>query len=713
MELFNEAISISKIMDGIFIGDMRAGINLDLLMKFKISHIINATGMQLPYTFESLGVKYLNIEWSENPPEEDSSITDEVVSKITTFIDESLLNGEGLFGFSFNGKNRICVVVILYLMTKFLWPLKKCLEYVNKKKLDMDINTYYKNQLTEYEKKLFENNNNHIVETKLFWNREDRLKDNNELLMRNTYMNEVKNYNINYENKKDLEENKAKIIRHVEWGDNKKYARQMAHPGLIHYNIDKDLFLKKNIEDINDHIHKKPIRSCIKNTAINPNVTSTIRRKKKNTKIYVAADTNQRKDKNSNKDLEFKEEVMRKLNNNNNEEKLSKGDTKNIILNKNFEEEKDENKEVKDKHFFKNDENNENHLVNNLFITSSKLGENDSDDEIKLNNIINVGNKVKENHNFNKNNKLLIKKANNINLNIINDQNQKVTNNSIKPTINNLLKLDPKFQTLKNYLKENKKKSFISFSNTIPDFKINITNKNTNENINSINISNNSPTISANNNNNDINSKNINLIPIHLNNNSKNQNKETKNKNSEDKKKNGIYLLNFNLNIDNRTTFNIKNNFFNNGNNSNSTLNKKLNNFFTDSNGNTYFNSFNKFKNIRSNKSEKKDTINNKNFFSPNINYYLGNPKEFLLTDDIKKVNQVITNFSTNKNSYNINNQIKNNKKEKPKIFKRPTINIDKNNINNMINNNKNILINNISNPNAFNKRESKFNLII
>ena len=100
MELSTEAISISKILDGIFIGDMRAGINLDLLMQFKISHIINATGMKLPYTFESIGVKYLNVEWPDNPLEEETVITTEIVSKIISFIDESLMNGEGLFGFS-------------------------------------------------------------------------------------------------------------------------------------------------------------------------------------------------------------------------------------------------------------------------------------------------------------------------------------------------------------------------------------------------------------------------------------------------------------------------------------------------------------------------------------------------------------------------------------------------------------------------------------
>ena len=70
---------------------------------------------------------------------------------------------------------------------------------MKKKKSDMNINTYYKNQLTEYEKKLFSNSNNHIVQPKLFWNM-DELKDKNELLMRNTYMNEVQMSKIDINN---------------------------------------------------------------------------------------------------------------------------------------------------------------------------------------------------------------------------------------------------------------------------------------------------------------------------------------------------------------------------------------------------------------------------------------------------------------------------------------------------------------------------------
>ena len=722
MEISTEVISISKIRDGIFIGDMRAGINLDLLMQFKISHIINATGMKLPYTFESLGVKYLTIEWSENPKEDITLINNEIVSKIISFIDDSLENGEGLLGFSFNGKNRICVVIILYIMTKFMWPLKKCFEYIKKKKTDVNINTYYKNQLTEYEKKLFENNNNHIVQPKLFWNIDD-LKNKDELLMRNTYMNEVIIY------KKDIEnnnlENKIKSIRHVEWGDNKKYARQMAQPGLIHYNIDKDLFLKKNVEDITDHIYNKPTRSCMKTTTnsnVNTNTNSSLRRKKKKTKIYLAADVNPTNNSNKNvknininnsdRDEHLEDILTYRSNNNNgvnkNNEKNEKDKDK--IIKEIVEDEKIVKNKTVEKYLSGRDTNSENHIVNNLFITSAKIGENDSDDEIKLNNIINLDNNKKENKNNNENEESNINKVNkndNLVLNMKNIKTQKITNNDIKPILNNLLKIDPNLQTLKKYLKANKKKKFTNFSNTFPNVKINITNSNTNtnENLNSIN-ENTSPTNNTINNNN---SNNINLIPVHLNNNSINQNKTIKFKNKEEKKNNGIYLLNLNLNIDNRTTFNIKNNFINNGNNSNIGFNKKLNNFFMDSNGNTFFNSFNKFKNRRSNTSEKKNNSNNHKFLSKNVNYYLGKPSQNVKNEDEKIENSFIPNIILNKNSYSINNPRNINQNDKGKVFMRPAINIDKNNINKIINSNKNNLINNINNLNGFNRKESKF----
>ena len=264
MDPITEAIIISKIRDGIFIGDFKAGSNQDLLEQFKVSHLINVSGKLLPYNVNELGIKYLSLNWPENPNSSDKKnniILDSQISEIISFIDDSYINGEGLFGFSLNGKNRICVVVILYMMNKFKWPLKKCYDYVSTKKKDIDINNYYKEQLKKIEIKIC-GEDNIIDDEKLFWIGEE-LTDENELIMKNTYMNEVQDYELRKNNFFE-EKSRYRIIRHVEWGDNKKFAKQMVQPGLIHYNIDKDLFLKQGIEDINIHMKNKPSRSYLK-----------------------------------------------------------------------------------------------------------------------------------------------------------------------------------------------------------------------------------------------------------------------------------------------------------------------------------------------------------------------------------------------------------------------------------------------------------------
>jgi len=49
MDPVTEAIIISKIRDGIFVGDFKAGSNQDLLNQFKISHLLNVSGKPIPY----------------------------------------------------------------------------------------------------------------------------------------------------------------------------------------------------------------------------------------------------------------------------------------------------------------------------------------------------------------------------------------------------------------------------------------------------------------------------------------------------------------------------------------------------------------------------------------------------------------------------------------------------------------------------------------
>jgi len=91
--------------------------------------------------------------------------------------------------------------------------LKKSLEFVKLKKNDININNYYMNQLELYEKKLFSNNN--VFKSPSNW-KDNKIENKEELLMRNTYMNEIKKDNNKNEDKKDdknnINENKNKNI---------------------------------------------------------------------------------------------------------------------------------------------------------------------------------------------------------------------------------------------------------------------------------------------------------------------------------------------------------------------------------------------------------------------------------------------------------------------------------------------------------------------
>ena len=61
-----EVVNISKIRDGLFLGDGTSSTNLEVILTYKISHIINSSPSQVMNAFESIGTKYLSINWSEN-----------------------------------------------------------------------------------------------------------------------------------------------------------------------------------------------------------------------------------------------------------------------------------------------------------------------------------------------------------------------------------------------------------------------------------------------------------------------------------------------------------------------------------------------------------------------------------------------------------------------------------------------------------------------
>lgn len=258
MEYATEIINISKIKEGFYTGDRFAGTNLEVIMHFKITHIINAAATQIINTFETIGIKYLSLAWSDNQTQKLFTSNDENVDRIMGFIDDSFTNGEGLLVHSVKGQNRVCIVVIIYLMKKFKWGLMKCIDYLHSKKTDVNITKIYLSQLTQFEMRLVKMEQG-VCSYSRDWN-DEAIEDVEEMLLRNTYVNGI-HYNATRNNNFNKKNNKRGNKPKIGWGDFNQFNTKDT---LIHPNPCKDLIMRKVIQPITAHLKLRPSKSCIK-----------------------------------------------------------------------------------------------------------------------------------------------------------------------------------------------------------------------------------------------------------------------------------------------------------------------------------------------------------------------------------------------------------------------------------------------------------------
>jgi protein-tyrosine phosphatase len=186
----SETFNITKVKDGFFLGDEMTATNYEVLVSFKISHIINAAGPQIRNAWENLNIKYLTLNWSESPNQHLFDPKDEIANRIVSFIDDSIKTGEGFLVHSVRGQNRACLVVLIYFIRKFRWSLRKSLEFLTSKKSDIDIPIFFSNQLSNYETRLTKSGQGPKSNG---WNDVGigQLNDidNEEVMIRNTYLN--------------------------------------------------------------------------------------------------------------------------------------------------------------------------------------------------------------------------------------------------------------------------------------------------------------------------------------------------------------------------------------------------------------------------------------------------------------------------------------------------------------------------------------------
>ena len=314
-EAIYEILNISKIKEGFYIGDKISAISLDAITQFKITDIINCTGKQIINQWESIGINYLTLNWNEVPNQILFDSKDEIVDKIMSFIEKSLNEGEGLLVHSFKGKNRACLIPLIYLMKKYKWSLIKSMQYLKSKKSDVEIMPNFYAQLEKYQQRLIQRGE---LSRDIPWEFEN-LIDDEEKLMRNTYMNGLppdklidknnKKLVLDLFNGKKIKNDLKNNNKHINWSD-----KDLTKPTPIEiFNISKDLILKKDINPINCHLTMLPKKSCIKtkenknlldNNLVNNNImpnnftnSSVNKSKPKNNKITPNRPTSIKKDK--------------------------------------------------------------------------------------------------------------------------------------------------------------------------------------------------------------------------------------------------------------------------------------------------------------------------------------------------------------------------------------------------------------------------------
>ena len=56
-DYITEVLNISKVKEGFYIGDKIAAISIEVVVQFKLTHIINASGNNIMNQWESIGMK--------------------------------------------------------------------------------------------------------------------------------------------------------------------------------------------------------------------------------------------------------------------------------------------------------------------------------------------------------------------------------------------------------------------------------------------------------------------------------------------------------------------------------------------------------------------------------------------------------------------------------------------------------------------------------
>jgi protein-tyrosine phosphatase len=182
-------------------------------MTNKVSHIVNCCGKETGSRWSNVGIIYLTLNWRDVDAQVVYNSKLQSFSKVIDFIDSALQKGSSVLVYSIRGQSRSGCVVLAYLMQKYHWTLDKTLQFLRFRRPNIKIRSSFLRQLKDFEEELKK-------ETQLTNNWIDSVEiDSEELTLRNTYMNSLKQtipnskHEVNKEHRvKWIDEDKKQVL---------------------------------------------------------------------------------------------------------------------------------------------------------------------------------------------------------------------------------------------------------------------------------------------------------------------------------------------------------------------------------------------------------------------------------------------------------------------------------------------------------------------
>lgn len=214
-------IGAIKVMDGLFMGDILASQDLEFITSNSVNSIVN-TSIELPNTFESYGVEYLNLNWIQNIQSPLFKSYSELENSFK-FVSEKMKKKECVLVISTYGKNRCGTFLILYLMQRFRWSYGMTLQFIQSRRFDVKIKKSYLEGIKDLQKDMVTFGRGALTYQ---WGVPSNQKDSEEVLVMHTYLNTLLRQNSSnlgvIIERRGHEEEEEEEKKEVKWRDRKK-----------------------------------------------------------------------------------------------------------------------------------------------------------------------------------------------------------------------------------------------------------------------------------------------------------------------------------------------------------------------------------------------------------------------------------------------------------------------------------------------------------